>query len=207
MKDMNFEDGVPFDPGYSNYLEPFTPTIKAIREDLKNRRNFSQKKIRFNNLNKMALDILDNNVSFYLGCILWGAYIHKKFEKDPKVIKNNAFLKADDQELNKKNCFIELDSILDFINNYPRDTKYYTGKEQSLPSFYRKIIDSYKDFIEINDNFVNAETTANIKIPENFAFIKDYKDAELEKVYSRILEAVSSGKMAELFNLDLISKI
>lgn len=205
MKELNFENGVPFDPGYSNYLEPFTPTILAIREDLKNKRNFSQKKIRFNSLNKVALNVLDSNVSFYLGCILWGAYINSKFED--KNIKNNSFLNSDEQEQHKKNCFMELDSIADFIDNYPKDTKYYTGKEQTLPKLYKKIIDSYRVFVEINNNFVDTKTTSDIKIPENFAFIKEYSEDELEQVYGKILEAVSNGKMIELFNLPLIEKI
>ena len=54
----------------------------------------------------------------------------------------------------------------------------------------------YKEFLTLNEGFVNTKTTDDIKFPTS---IKTPED--MEKVNTKIQEVVKSGNLVELFEL------
>ena len=88
MIKFDFEEGVQFDPGFVQHLTAFIPNIEYIYADISRYRNFAQKKQKFKVYYHKILNLLENYLGFYLGCILWAACI--KDENKP-VLNNLCF--------------------------------------------------------------------------------------------------------------------
>lgn len=203
----NFEKEVPFDPGYAPHLVPFLPAIIAINAELLPIKNFGQKKLRFKVLSKIGHKAFLSTLGFWVGCILWGGFIKYKFEENPKIISGNGFIGLSKKDIGSFAYNEEFEAMKTYIQNYSRDMKYYLSKYISLPKFSDTIVEEYKDFVAINDNFLNSKTTNDIKIPEKFKFLADYSNAKLDELYSQIMEIIESNDLSQFLELEILKSI
>ena len=108
---MNFDNGAQFDPGFVQHISAFVPNIEYVYAGLNRLKNFTLKKNQFKMYYPKIQSLLKNYLGFYLGCILWAAYIS---QLDEKPILNNIMInvkrpvkkeeiKVDDPVLTKLN--------------------------------------------------------------------------------------------------------
>lgn len=183
---INSKDGVEFDPGYANNLIPFLPTIEQIEFELSAIKNFNQKKMKFKMLLPQAKRALNSTLGFWVGCILWAGVI--KYGCNGAKILGNNFLNLTKDDLKEFEYAQEFDAIEGFINNYSKNIQYYLGVNEKLPENYLQIVKDYKEFLQINEHFINAETTTDIKIPSNYDYLKDCSQ---EEVLAKIEEIIA----------------
>ena len=203
----NFEKEVPFDPGYAPHLVPFLPAISAINVELLPIKNFGQKKLRFKILSKIGHKAFLSTLGFWVGCILWGGFIKYKFEESPKTISGNGFIGLSKKDVEGFSYNEEFEAMATYIQNYSRDMKYYLSKYTSLPAFYGVIVEEYKEFVAINDNFLGSKSTNDIKIPSKFEFLAEYSDSKLDELYSQIMEIIESNDLSQFLELELLKTI
>ncbi len=192
---MDFSKGVLFDPGYSKYTLPFSQNIDAAYNVLFSIKAPHQRKFKFQILYPQLLKLLEHTVSFYLGCLLWAAFISQNFHKDPKDILENSF---DGAEVKEEEMLFEVNYAINYIEKLKKDCKYYLGKTCNLPEDWSQVMNIYKEFLTMNDFLVNAKTTADIKLPDE---IKKLSEDELNTVLDTIENVVSTGELKNLFKV------
>lgn len=192
---MNFNNGVPFDPGYSKHTYVFSESLDSLNQILASIKQFNQKKNQFKILQSKIYKLYENSTAFYLGCLLWATFIKYGFKDEPKEILDNSFLnkKVSDEEI-----FFEINSLLSYYENYPKDCRYYIGKPSSFPNEWLEVLETYKDFLRVNQNFENTKYTSDIKLPEK---IKEPSKENLEIIFEKIESVTNSGNLEELFEI------
>lgn len=189
---MNFDNGAQFDPGFVQHMSAFVPNIEYIYAGLNRLKNFTLKKNQFKMYYPKIQSLLKNYLGFYLGCILWAAYIS---QLDEKPILNNLCFGG---EYSEKETLSEVDFIMDYIEQLKKDVKYYTGQDFTIDENSINILNAYREFLIANKGFVETKTTKDIKLPAN---LKTPSDKDLEEILSGIEKVIDNGKLYELFPL------
>jgi len=184
---MNFEEGVPFDPGFVQHISAIIPNIEYVYGDLNKYKNFGQKKNQFKMIFPKLEALINNYVGFYAGCILWAAAIKTL---DNKPITNNFCCGG---EYNEDETLQEVRFLRAYLKAMPKEVKYYIGRDYVVNSKDFYIIDGYEEFLKLNEGFINIEKTNDIKLPENLKF-----ENVPEKIFNKIEEVIENGKLYEL---------
>ena len=118
--------GLEFDPGFGPYILAFRGTVEYLYMDINRFKNLSQKKMKFMQYHKKIVQIFENNLGFYVGCLLWAAYI--KTQPQQEILSNHCFGK----EYNELENLSETGFMLQFIDLFPKDMKYFLGQSYSF---------------------------------------------------------------------------
>ena len=153
-------NGIEFDPGFAPYILEFRGSVEYLYMEINRFKNLSQKKMKFMQFHKKFIEMLDNNLGFYIGCLMWAAYI--KTQPKQKILSNHCFGQKYDESQN----IIETQFMLNFIQNFPRDIKYYLGQNYTFDEKKIQLINIYQDFLILNKGFVNSEFNTDIVLPE-----------------------------------------
>lgn len=184
--------GLEFDPGFAPYIFAFKGSVEYLYIDINKFKNFSQKKIKFRQYYKKILELLNNNLGFYIGCLLWAAYIKTKDEQ--KILNNGCYGQKYDEEENTS----EVDFMLKFFELFPKDMKYFMGENFEFDKNYIKIAELYKEFLEINKGFVDTEKNTDIKLPKN---LKTDNAEKFKSVIDKALKAEDLSILIDSANL------
>lgn len=179
-----------FDPGYAQHTGILSVNIEYIYTSVARFKNLGQRKNQFKMYYTKILKLVENNVSFCLGCMLWAKYIKSLGTKN---ILNNPCL---GDVYNEAEAIEEIDYSIQYFEQLRKDAKYYLGLDYNADERYLKVLDVYKEFLMLNEAFVNTKTTDDIKFP---ASLKTPED--MEKVNAKIQDVVKTGNLVELFNL------
>lgn len=191
----NFESTVPFDPGYSQHSFSFFEHIGYITREYSQLKTPHQKKFKLSLIESSIIDVINKCTAFYLGCILWGGYIHFRFINDPKDICGNNTEGLTEEELNLIDFTEESKVILTYIEQFDRDCKYFLNRPAKIETIIKDILKSYIAFVEINNNFIGLNNTKNIKIPECIDHFKNLSIEQLDSLYEIILDVTKTGKI------------
>ncbi|MBQ8168105.1 hypothetical protein IJZ97_01650 [bacterium] len=179
-----------FDPGYAQHTSILSINIEYIYANVSRFKNLGQRKNQFKMYYTKILKLVENNVSFCLGCMLWAKYIKSLGTKN---ILNNPCLGG---IYNEAEAVEEIDYSLQFFDQLKKDVKYYLGLDYNVDPKYIKVLEIYRDFLTLNKGFVDTKTTDDIEFPMSLKTPED-----MEKVNSKIQEVVKSGNLVELFEL------
>ncbi|MBQ6516553.1 hypothetical protein IJI31_05175 [bacterium] len=186
---------IKFDPGFNQYVQSFTVNIGYIYGEFKRFKNFSQKQFQFQRFYATIRTILEKQIAFSLGCMLWAVYI--KAQPTAEIEGNHNL----GTEISQEDYCKETDFTINYLDQIPKDTEYYLHLAYQPPESYYKIMNKYKEFIVLNDGFVNTKTNDDVKLPE----LKSVSEDDLKKIKETIDEAISSGELAKMLDIaDLI---
>lgn len=136
--------------------------------------------------------MVDNNVGFCLGSLLWAVYI--KSLGDVTIEGNPCFGGTYD----KQETIEEVDFSIEFFEQLKKDAKYYLGIDYTINPIHLKILELYKEFLIENTGFVSTKTTKDLKLPKDF---KTPSNEDLEKIHNKIQEVVTSGNLLDLLEV------
>lgn len=187
---MDNKDTIQFDPGYAPIVMDTIGQVGYIYYMFNAVKNVKIKRQNFFAVSIKLEKYLKENISFYLGCLLWASYI-SRFDKE---ITGNKLL---GEECTQEEYTSEINFLIDFIENqYPRDYKYYKNKIYVPDERYLPILKAYKEFLILNNGFINCSKTSQIVLPEYF---KKPSENELDTINKNIQEAISSKNLTILF--------
>ena len=189
---------VPFDPGYSKHVSSFMYFNEQVKSALKSFKVQNQKAFQYRKLLPQLLAVMKQEVGFYYGCLLWAAYI--SYENPSKEIEGNSFYGKTKEELEKYAYLEEVNYLLAFFEQYPKDLAYYRLQGNKIDEKYIKTVEIYKEFLIINESFINTKTAADLKIP---TAIKKLEASDLEKIKSLIYLSTNDGNFERLFEAEL----
>jgi len=202
MKD--FSKNVPFDPGYHKISFSFIEQLLYLTSSYNQLKVPHQKKFQLTRLEPHILELINKSTAFYLGCMLWGGFIHYRFKEEPKEIEGNSNKNLSKEELEKLDCGAEAKLILEYIKELDRDCKYFLGRPAKISSIIPEILNSYIEFAQINENFAKTSFTNEIKIPKALEHFKDLSDEKLEELCEKIYTIIDSGKIETLLELGFL---
>lgn len=188
---------VQFDPGIGDLVIDFNDFINDVYSRLMSMRTIHQKRTGFKLFDSKIKRIIKNNISFYLGCLLWAYYIVKENEKNPKQITGNIFLGLTEEEKENYDYMIQVNFLENYFESYERDSLYYTGKKTCIPENWKKILKLYSEFLTLNNGFIETKTTADIVLPEEL----NNKNFDFD-ILSYINKAISEKNLEILLNID-----
>ena len=177
--------GLKFDPGFAPYILAFQGTVEYLYTDINRFKNLSQKKMKFKQYYKKILDIFYNNIGFYIGCLMWAAYIKTQ---DKQEIINNYCL---GHKYNEEDNTAETDFMIKFTELFPKDMKYFLGQSFEFDNNINRILSTYKEFLVINRGFVDSKYNTDIRLPKNI----NTKDATSYK--EKIDEILQTGNLSK----------
>ncbi|MBE7706445.1 MAG: hypothetical protein E7Z91_04300 [Cyanobacteria bacterium SIG30] len=189
---LNFENEIPFDPGYNKNLIIFAQALEEGSYEVVRAKNANQKKFKMRIYMPKFNKALKSTLGFWKGCILWAIFIKYKFPN--KDITGNNFLNIKKEDINEYFYEQEFDAVREYIQNYPKMSKMYLGKEISYPSEYLDIIQDYREFLKLNDNFLEVRKTSDLKL--NKKYEKEYTIDELNQIGQKIENAIQNGDLS-----------
>lgn len=178
---------VQFDPGFVKHLYAFVPSIEHIYGAISQYKNFNQKKMQFKMYYPKIQHLIKNYAGFYLGCMLWALCI--KQYKGAKILNNLMY----GGHYSEKETLSEVDFVREYLNQLVKDAKYYLGINYLPEENILKIISVYREFLKINEGFVNANTSDDIKIPDSVKFPKD-----IDIISKEIDRVTETGELSDL---------
>lgn len=184
--------GLEFDPGFGAYIMAFQGTVEYLYSDINRFKNLSQRKVKFMQYYKKILEVFNNNIGFYVGCLMWAAYI--KTQKEQPILNNNCY----GQEYNEEENTYETDFTLRFIELFPKDMKYFLGQNFVFDPEIKKVTELYKEFLIINKGFVDTKNNTDIKLPKEL--LTDNAEGFKEKIDSVVKEG-NLSKLTEFIPL------
>ena len=186
-------DTVKFDPGMGEFVLDLNDFINDVYSQLMSLKTVHQKRARFKLHVSKIERYMKNNISFYLGCLVW-AYIISN-EKAPKEIVGNTFLNMPQELKDEFDYMIQVNFLENYFECFERDTLYYYGKKQEIPSDWKLILSLYMEFLEINNGFLTTKMTSDIKLPDKIKNLG--KCNELKKI---IEKAVTDKNLEIILN-------
>ena len=187
---MNFENGIPFDPGFVQHISAIIPNIQYVYGELNKYRNFGQKRNQFKMVYPKMINLIDKYLGFYAGCILWAEAVKTL---DNKPITGNYCCGG---EYNEEETLSEVVFLKEFLKYLPKDVKYYMGKDFSVNQEDMRILDLYEEFLKTNQGFVKVEKTNDLLVPDGVKPIDN-----VQKVFDKIEEVIENGNLTELKEL------
>lgn len=181
-----------FDPGYAQHTTILSINLEYIYLNLSQYRNLGQKKMQFKMVYPKILKMVDGNVGFCLGSLLWAAYL--KSEGDVKI-EGNPCLGG---EYDEAETVEEADFSIEYFEQLRKDAKYYLGQNYEINSEHVKVVELYKEFITLNKGFTTTRTSNDIILPASI-YVPAKEDAE--KIYTKIQEVIKSGNLLDLFEV------
>ena len=180
--------GLEFDPGFGPHILTFQGTVDYLYMDINRFKNFSQKKAKFMQYHKKMIEILNNNLGFYIGCLMWAAYI--KTQPKQKILSNHCLGQKYDEENNAS----ETKLMSKFVELFPRDMKFFLNKEFSFSVDIKNLLNVYEEFLTINKGFVESEYNIDIKLPDSVKI--DNAESYKEKI-DEVLKTQDLSKLLE----------
>ena len=177
---------VAFDPGIGQFVIDFNNYINDVYSQLMSLNSLSQKRTRFRLFNNKIYSGMENNIAFFQGCLLWAYYIKKKNEAEPLNIEGNEFLNLTPEQVEEYDFLMQVNFMENYFDSYERDTQYYTGKKIAIPEQWKKILELYKEFLELNKGFVNTKTTEDVVLPETLQ--KQTFNKDIKKIISKSIK-------------------
>jgi len=185
-------ESVKFDPGFAQHTTILSIAIEYIYQGINSFKNFGQKKTKFKMSYTNIVKMTENNVGFCIGCMLWAVYIKSlgdlPIEGNPCL--GDSFIPEESVE--------EIDFSISYLEQLKKDAKYYLGVNYEINPKYIEILNLYREFLLLNENFVNTKTTSDIKLPKSF---KNPSAEELDKIHSKIEDVIKTGKLFDLLEV------
>lgn len=200
---MNEQQKVNFDPGFYKFSLAFPEGIPDMLEEIASLKQPHQKKFQFQRVESYIVPFIKNTAYIYLGCILWGSYLHYRHRDNPAVITGNVMKEIEIPEGQEKdfNYAADVDYALFSIEKLDKASVYYLKRPLNFDKKLKEFLRAYREFILLNGGFRQLNTTDEIKIPDSFSFFSDYTSQQLDELKDNIYKTIESGRLDGLVRL------
>lgn len=185
---------VEFDPGIGNLADSLYSEAYVIENDMSTMPQRARKMRYFQAVYKRIVKVMLNNLAFYNGCLAW-AYCIKNLDSEA-TISGNPFVSLTDEQKANYAPTDSVDFFIEYLPQFYSNLKYYNIKGVQLPENTDYILNTYREFVAVNEGFINAYKTADIILPDNVNFSKSAEDLKNE-----ILSAVENKNILTLLSL------
>jgi len=198
---LEFKDSVQFDPGFSPISFSFVENISIVTQEYNSLKAQHQKRFWLMKFEPVILDLINKCAAFYLGCILWGGFIHFRFKDESKEISGNTTKNLTEDERNNLDCAADAKAMIEYIQLLDRDCKYFLKRPAKVAIFIKEILEGYIEFAQINNNFIEVNNTNDVKTPKCVEHFESLSKENLDELCEKIHEVIKSSKIELLLDL------
>ena len=170
---------VPFDPGIAQFAPCFSQDITYAMQQVLATKSIQQRKFKFQFMYPHIIKSFEKITGFYEGCMMWAYYIKYSNNESEKEITGNNFYEQDVLNDPHFDFLYEINYLIEYFDKFPKDVKFFLNKNVTLDKHWFDIAKTYKEFLQLNDNFVNIKTTKEVLLPKNFTPKKDLNDIKI----------------------------
>lgn len=173
-----------FDPGIGELVIDFNEYINDVYSKLNALKTPHQKRANFKLYFPKIKNAIENNIAFYIGCLIWAQLI-KKDEKEKEII-GNVFLNIPEEMLKDYDFLVQINFMQDYLKALIRDYSFYTGQKFNIPQLWFDILNLYSEFLSLNKGFIKTKTTKDLILPELITNLEFKENTEnlIKKVIS-----------------------
>lgn len=173
-----------FDPGIGELVINFNEYINDVYSKLNALKTPHQKRANFKLYFPKIKNAIENNIAFYIGCLIWAQLI-KKDEKEKEII-GNVFLNIPEEMLKDYDFLVQINFMQDYLKALIRDYSFYTGQKFNIPQLWFDILSLYSEFLSLNKGFIKTKTTKDLILPELITNLEFKENTEnlIKKVIS-----------------------
>lgn len=185
---------VTFDPGFASCMLGVSDNVEFMYSAfISSYGSLKQKKFQFSILFPKIKSMLKQNVAFYLGCLLWAAYL-KNIEDG--FIEDNPCING---EYNEEQSLSGVWYLIDFVSEkLNKDSRYYINKPFEADEKYIKILKAYEEFVKLNKGFVSIQNTKDILLPSS---VKTPNAEGFEAIKEKIDETIKTKNLSVLYDV------
>lgn len=184
----------PFDPGLGKLSLDLYSDVYVVESDMANMPQLSRK-IRYFRIAYMRIvKAMLNNLAFYNGCLAWGYYL--KNACGDAVLSSNPFISLSEEQKSEYSPCEIVDFFIEYLPKFHSNLKYYNVKDNSLPSNTEKILSTYREFVALNEGFINTHKASDVLLPETLSFI-----ASCEDIKNAVDTAIQNKDLLSLIEL------
>ena len=198
---MQNSDKVPFDPGFSEFSVKIPVEAPLVLDQIAKLKQPHQKKFEFQKFEMQLTPVIKNCVAVYLGCILWGSYLYHRYKEEPKEIYGNIIKELPEEQREKFDYSGEIEFVIGFIEKINKASNYYLRKPSRIRENLITYCQSYKEFLELNNNFKCLDKTNEIRLPAVVSHFENYDVSKLEELKTKIEEIINSDKIDRILEL------
>lgn len=195
------EISVPFDPGFSKH-NPSLPDDIFVQLELIS-------KIKLSNQRKFKLQIIENSLikpiktlgCIYHGCVIYGSTIGSLYDSPGVKIADNPIIKLPEEERKDVDLCLEAKTTLELFQRINKDINYNFRRKSHLMPDLDKYIETYIEFITLNDHFKNLKSSDQIKLPKKTSHFKDYEKIKLKEIEQKVINIAQSKNIEEILNI------
>lgn len=197
-----FEKGVPFDLGLSNWFISFPDYVKNNVGEPTKLKSINQIKFKLSQSEHGITKYFEKCASVFLGCMLWGGYLSAMYKDNPKEILNNPVLDLSDEEFEKREYYSnEPTYIIEYLNDFDRKCRFYLKRPFKINDQLIDITNNYIKFVEMNNNFRYTRSTSDIKLPDALNHFQTLTKEKLDELYILFSDIIKSDKIENLLNI------
>jgi hypothetical protein len=201
---MTNEEKVPFDPGFSPLVSGIPREAALVFDEIAKLKEPHKRKFEFQRFDAQLSEMIKRQAGFYMGCILWGAYLRYRYKDCPRAIEGNPMLETQDAAGKDVDYEAETRFVIELIDKLNRGANYYLRTPSRAGRGLIPIFEAYGEFTALNDNFRHLDTTDRIKLPQIAAEVEKYSIEQLDGLKDRIYDAISAGKPEILLNTGIL---
>jgi hypothetical protein len=205
---MTDEERVQFDPGFSGLASGIPREAALVFDEIAKLKEPHKRKFEFQRFDAQLSEMIKRQAGFYMGCILWGAYLHYRYKNCPRAISGNPMLETSEGEGQKTDSGVDYGAetrfVIELIDKLHKGANYYLRTPSKASRDLIPIFEAYSEFTTVNDNFKHLDATDKIKLPQIAAEIGNYSVQYLEELKDRIYEAINVGKPELLLNTEIL---
>lgn len=197
-KDNN---SVPFDPGFSGFYPVFVHGLIPQADLILKLKARNQIKFQLQMLEKKLIAPYKIIKAIYYGCVVYGSIIASKYSKNPAIVEGNPFKDLDPTKQINTDLTSEVNSLLSLYTNLNSGMQHHLNKKSYLPEDFEDYANLYIEFIMVNDQFKDLETTDQIVLPSKTEHFKGYKPQKLGLLEKKVFEIIESKNLEDIFNI------
>ncbi len=171
-------NSIEFDPGIGSLAADLYLDVYMVENDIANMPQFARKARYFAVSYRKILKSLINNLGFYRGCLGWAYYISN--EHKGKTFTGNPFVNYTEEQKAQYAPTEMVDFCIEYLPKFKSDLNYFHVKNVSLPENAQEILNQYREFLSMNEGFINANSVDDIKLPESLSFSKSPLEIKAE---------------------------
>ena len=87
----------------------------------------------------------------------------------------------------------EVRFLREYLKAFPKEVKYYIGKDYQINDKDFEILDIYENFLKENQGFIKVEKTSDLLVSKDLKF-----KANNDEIMKKIEDVIETGKLFEL---------
>lgn len=192
---------VTFDPGITQHGPVLEEDILEQISGASKLKAINQRKFQLQLLEGKVFKLLHTAACIYRGCVVYGSTLASKYKEPPAEIFDNPMLTLSKEERDELDLTDEPKFMYKIYQSLNKTISFNLKRKSKLPDYIEDCINTYIEFVSLNNHFLDLKTTDQLKLPEKTKHFLDYPPETIDKIEEKIMKIAKQGTIEEFLNI------